>query len=89
MILLVLYRTKTPGLSRLESYIDRLKREIYQINIKVVDVDSEEGVNLARLYDIMSYPAFVIMREDDGQAQNVWQGENFPSKDEIVSYLIS
>ena len=72
-----------------ENYIEQLQRDIYGINIRKINVDSEEGSNLSRLYEIMSYPALIVTRDQDGQAQNVWQGTGLPSKDEVVSYMIS
>ena len=64
-----------------------LKKEIYGINIEILDIDSVDGADKAKIYGVISYPAFVVTR-DDGQVQNIWEGESYPTKDELESYLV-
>jgi len=45
-----------------------------QNEIELVSLDTVEGAEKARLYDITRYPA-VIAIDDNGVLQRVWQGE--------------
>jgi hypothetical protein len=87
MKLLVLYRSNSEYSLAVEKYCADLKKEIYDINIEILDIDSLDGTDKAKIYGVMSYPAFVVTR-DDGQVQNIWEGESYPTKDELESYLV-
>lgn len=54
--------------------------------LPTVDVDSREGVELCRLYDIMQYPAIVVT-DDEGKVQNIWVGESLPRIGEVSYYV--
>ena len=43
------------------------------------------GSATATLYDIMRYPAILVL-QNDGYLQKSWEGEQFPLMDEIFSY---
>lgn len=88
MKLLVLYRPNSEHSLAIEKYCEDLKKEIYGINLQLIDVDSAEGSERMNTYGIMSFPAFVATR-DDGQVQNIWQSEHMPSKDELEAYLLN
>ena len=65
----------------LDSPSDNLKnlRKNLKINnliIEEVNIDSPDGSQRAISYDIMSFPALVLVRED-GAVQDIWQG-NLP-----------
>ena len=53
--------------------------------LPMVDVDTPEGTELARLYDIMSYPA-ILATADDGTLLQLWQGEPLPRISEVSYY---
>lgn len=54
--------------------------------IELISLDTREGSDMARLYDIVQYPALLIQR-DDGQLVKEWQGERLPLMDEVEGYL--
>jgi hypothetical protein len=54
--------------------------------IKLLSLDTVEGADLARLYDIVQYPALVVIT-DDGQLLRAWQGEHLPLMDEVSGFL--
>ena len=54
-------------------------------HIEVVDVDSREGTATATLYDVMQYPAIMVL-QNDGSVQQIWQGDNLPMMDEVYAY---
>lgn len=54
--------------------------------LEPMEVDSKEGLELARLYDIVQYPA-ILVRAKDGKLLQMWQGEPLPLNDEVVAYI--
>jgi len=53
--------------------------------LPMVDIDTPEGVDLTRLYDIVTYPA-IIATADDGSLLQLWQGEPLPRISEVGYY---
>lgn len=49
------------------------------------NIDTKEGANLAKLYDVTAYPAFLAI-SDDGVLQQMWQGEQMPLINEVSYY---
>jgi hypothetical protein len=50
-------------------------------------LDTVEGDDMAKLYDIVQYPAFLAIK-DDGQLEQLWQGDSMPLMDELVYYIL-
>lgn len=40
---------------------------------------------MASLYDVMQYPAIVVVR-DNGEIAQFWQGDQLPLMNEVASY---
>lgn len=78
----ILYR---PG-SEHERQVQEFQSELAhnQVIVRLINIDSREGSTLARLYDVVDYPA-VIAHEDDGHVIDTWSGK-FPLVSE-VSYF--
>lgn len=53
--------------------------------LDIMEADSPEGMELSRLYDIVSYPA-ILARADDGSLLQLWQGEPLPRINEVSYY---
>ncbi len=53
--------------------------------IEVLNVDTREGAAIATLYDIVAYPAILIVQAD-GYVQKIWQGSELPLMEEVSSY---
>ena len=66
----------------MEDFLRELKRE--RIPVKIVDVDSKEGIALVELYDLTRYPA-VLAAAEDGTELKSWVGE-LPLLSEIGFY---
>ncbi len=56
--------------------------------IELISLETVAGADLAKLYDIVQYPAVLVSR-DDGQLLKDWQGEQLPLMDEVAGYLNS
>ncbi len=56
--------------------------------VELVSLDTREGADMARVYDIVQYPAIMVTAKD-GQLLKVWQGEQLPLMNEVASYANS
>jgi hypothetical protein len=53
--------------------------------LNLVSLETLEGSDYARLYDITQYPAFLAISEN-GSLQRLWQGNPIPLMDELDYY---
>jgi len=51
-----------------------------------MDPDSPEGADFCRLYEVMQYPAIVVI-DDQGHMQNMWTAEQLPPFSELSYYV--
>lgn len=87
MKVVVLYRPQSEHGTMVEQYArDFLHRTSRALEL--LDVDSKEGVRLAELYDIVSYPTVVAL-DNGGQLVSSWRAtETMPLIDEVSAYLV-
>ena len=87
MKILVLYRPNSEYARKVEEFLRDLEREhdIDEKSLKVVDVDSRDGIALASMYDVMSTPA-IIVTDDVGSYIKSWIGEELPLMRDIAAY---
>jgi thiol-disulfide isomerase/thioredoxin len=86
MKIIVLYRPK----SEQEGTVLDFKRDYKQLrnkDLELVSLDTVEGDNMAKVYDITQYPAFLAIK-DDGQLEQMWQGETLPLMNELDYYTM-
>lgn len=57
-------------------------------DIELVSLDTVNGSETAKTYDITSYPAILVTGED-GKLQNLWQGDQLPLIDEVNGYVLA
>lgn len=55
---------------------------------ELVSLESKKGAELANLYDIVDYPAIMVVTEE-GRLQNIWQGKTLPMINEVQGYILS
>lgn len=53
--------------------------------LEILNINTRDGAATANLYDVMSYPAILVLA-DDGSVMNAWQGD-LPLMDEVAGYL--
>lgn len=53
--------------------------------IELVSLDTVEGSELVKLYNVVRYPAMLAIA-DDGGLQKLWQDLPWPLMDEILAY---
>ena len=81
----ILYHPQSESARRVEEYVHDFER-LHSTTIELVSLETKEGAELAKLYDIVQYPAVLAMR-DDGELLQHWQGEQLPLMDEVVAQL--
>ncbi len=79
----ILYRPNSEHDSLIKDFI-RTYHSKESKDIELLDVDSPKGDEIAKLYDIVQYPAILVLR-NDGQLQKMWQGSDLPLADEVIS----
>jgi hypothetical protein len=87
MKVVALYRPNSEFARTVEEYATDFERRKGR-SIELVNLDTVEGSDMARLYGIVQYPALLAIR-DDGQLLKEWQGERFPLMDEVAGYMNS
>lgn len=82
MIAYLLYSKDAPGERDIKLFADRL--DGLQIETKMVEADSHEGISLTENYDLTSRPAVALITSDGALVER-WLGQ-LP-RPEDVSYL--
>lgn len=88
MKVVVLFRPNGEQARSVNDYIREVTSRYPELIIESIDVDSLKGEKVAQLYDIQRYPAVIVLQED-GSMSKMWQGEEFPLIDEVVSFAIA
>lgn len=86
MSLLILYRPNSEHGRVVEEYINELQKRYKDIELKILNIDSQEGTVTAKLYDIVQYPAVAVIGPG-GVVQNIWQGAMLPTIDDLAGYM--
>ena len=87
MKVLVLYRPNSEHARTVEIFLHDLQKQhdVDQSSLQILDVDSREGIELARIYDIMSTPAIVVTDNSGGYVHS-WVGEELPLMRDVAAY---
>jgi hypothetical protein len=86
MKVLVVYRPNSEHGRLVEEFIRNFRARHDPERLEVLDIDTREGSAMATLYDVMQYPAVLVVQLD-GSLQRSWEGETLPLIDEVVSYV--
>ena len=84
--LLILYRPNSEHETEVSSFVRDFQRR-YEAGrkIEMVSINTRDGAATASLYDIVSYPAVLVVG-DDGSLVSFWQGMPLPLMDEVAGY---
>jgi hypothetical protein len=85
MKVLVLYRPNSEHGRTVEEFIHDFQRRHGDKRLEALNIDTREGSAMATLYDVVQYPAVLVMT-DDGMIQRSWMGEMMPLQEEVFSY---
>ena len=85
MKILILYRPESEHARRIEEFVHDFQRRHGAHHLEVLNIDSRDGIATATLYDIVDYPAILVL-QNDGAVQKTWEGDQLPLMDEVASY---
>lgn len=88
MKVVILYRPRSNGRREIETFIHDFQSRYEDSHLEILDVDNRDGIAMATLYDVMSYPAILALR-DDGSVLKSWEGEALPLMDDVAYYAQS
>jgi hypothetical protein len=83
----ILYHPKSEHESRVLDYRREFHNRHQDREIELLSLETKEGAGMAALYDIVRYPAILVIAEN-GSLQKLWQDENLPLMDELDYYFI-
>jgi hypothetical protein len=69
----ILYRPNSEHETKVNDFVRDFTR-FTQNNINQISLDTVEGADKAKLYDVTQYPA-VIATDESGVLQRLWQGD--------------
>lgn len=81
----ILYHPNSEHARRAEEYARDFELQ-HGKSIELLSLETKEGSDLSRLYDIIQYPALLVLREG-GELIKEWQGEQLPLMNEVSGYL--
>lgn len=82
----MLYHPASEHSRRVEEYKRDFERSQNSGSIELVSLETREGADMARLYDIVRYPAVLAITEHDKVLMKLWQDERLPLMSEVASY---
>lgn len=85
MKVFILYHPNSEHDTQVNQYVREAER-VTGHKIETVSVDTPEGADKAKLYDVVRYPA-VVATQDTGEMLQVWQDEMMPTISEVSAYL--
>ena len=86
MKVLVLYRPNSEHGRLIEEFIHDYKVRYQDTPMEVLNIDTREGSATATLYDVLQYPAILVL-QTNGSVQKIWEGSALPRFDDVASYM--
>jgi hypothetical protein len=85
MKMVMLYHPVSGHARLVEGYARDFER-IHHLKPELASLETPEGANIAKVYDVVQYPA-IIVTQDDGAHMKQWEGEKLPLMDEVAAQL--
>ena len=83
----VLYHPNSEHEGKVLDYVHEYQTRNPGVVFKMLSLEKPEGADMAKLYDVTSYPAFLVLT-DDGQLEQIWQEEYLPPMKELDFYTL-
>lgn len=87
MKVVVLYHPESDHARAVEEFAHDYAR-FHGQELELVSLETRDGADMAKLYDVVAYPA-VVARRDTGEMLQVWSGMPLPLMTEVASYFAS
>lgn len=81
----ILYHPNSEFAGMSEDFKRDYERRHYGRQIELVSLEEVEGAEMAKLYDVVRYPAILALK-DDGSLLKLWQDRPWPPLDEVAAY---
>lgn len=81
----ILYHPQSDHVGLVEEYAQDFIRFKGRV-LELISLETIDGAEMAKLYDITRYPAVLVIGPD-GQLAQSWQGGLLPLMDELSSYM--
>lgn len=85
MRLVALYHPKSDHGGKVEDYAHEYHMRRPERSIELLSIDTKKGWELAKLYDVVRYPAILAI-SDDGHLGQIWQEQQLPLMNELDAY---
>jgi L-rhamnose mutarotase len=85
MRVVFLYRSGTEQEGKVLDYVREYKMRHPDIEPELMDLQTIQGAELAKLYSIYSYPAILAISRD-GSLMQLWQDERLPLMQDLDAY---
>lgn len=83
--MLVLYRPNSEHGRLIEEFVHEFQNRHVDGRLEVLSIDTRDGMATATLYDVMQYPAILVI-QNDGYLHKSWEGDQIPLLDEVLGY---
>ena len=80
----ILYHPASDHIGRVEEYAHDYKR-FKGRELELISLETIQGAEMAKLYDVTSYPA-ILVTGPDGSLIQLWQNGLFPLMDQLAYY---
>jgi hypothetical protein len=82
MKVVILYRPNSEHGRMIEDFVHEYQSRNQDAKLELLNIDTKDGYATAKLYDVVDYPAILVL-QDNGSVQNMWQGKTLPLIDEV------
>jgi hypothetical protein len=81
----ILYHPNSEFAGMAEDYKRDYENRRHGAQIELISLETVEGSNMAKLYDVVRYPAILAIGLDNS-LQKLWQDRPWPPFDEVAAY---
>lgn len=82
---IILYQPDTELETSVHEYVREFGRETGK-TIALVDSSSQQGVDIAKMYDILQFPAIVVFKDDGAYVDSWVERDKWPTISELSYY---
>lgn len=88
MRIVFLYHPKSDHEGKVLDYVKEYTMRHPNIVPELISLETRDGADMARLYDVYAYPAILIISHD-GRLQQLWQQEQLPLMQDLDAYAVA
>ncbi|HET7528746.1 MAG TPA: hypothetical protein VFJ84_00765 [Candidatus Saccharimonadales bacterium] len=85
MRIVILYHPNSEQAGPAETFKHDFEAAHYGYKVELLSLETTEGAELAKLYDIVRYPAILVLGPED-RLQQMWQDQPWPPMGEVYAY---